>query len=42
MRGMTSGRWADLVMDVDDSVRTGVAGMLAASGRIDALVACAG
>ena len=33
-RGTTSGRWAGLVMDVDDddSVRTGVAGMLAAGG----------
>ena len=43
-RGTTSGRWAGLVMDVDDddSVRTGVAGMLAAGGRIDAVVACAG
>ena len=42
-RGTTSGGWAGLVMDVDDddSVRTGVAGLLAA-GRIDALVACAG
>ena len=42
-RGTTSGGWAGLVMDVDDddSVRTGVAGMLA-GGRIDALVACAG
>jgi NAD(P)-dependent dehydrogenase (short-subunit alcohol dehydrogenase family) len=29
-------------VDDDDSVRTGVAGMLAAGGRIDALVACAG
>ena len=43
-RGTTSGGWAGLVMDVDDddSVRTGVAGMLAAGGRIDAVVACAG
>ena len=43
-RGTTSGGWAGLVMDVDDddSVRTGVAGMLAVGGRIDALVACAG
>ena len=43
-RGTTSGGWAGLVMDVDDddSVRTGVAGMLAAGGRIDALVASAG
>jgi NAD(P)-dependent dehydrogenase (short-subunit alcohol dehydrogenase family) len=43
-RGTTSGGWAGLVMDVDDddSVRTGVAGMLAGGGRIDALVACAG
>jgi hypothetical protein len=29
-------------VDDDDSVRTGVAGMQAAGGRIDALVACAG
>jgi hypothetical protein len=29
-------------VDDDDSVRSGVAGMLAAGGRIDALVACAG
>jgi NAD(P)-dependent dehydrogenase (short-subunit alcohol dehydrogenase family) len=29
-------------VDDDDSVRTGVAGMLAAGGRIDALVACVG
>src|SRR5580692_12218651 len=44
-RGTTSGGWAGLVMDVDDddSVRSGVAGMLAAGGgRIAALVACAG
>jgi NAD(P)-dependent dehydrogenase (short-subunit alcohol dehydrogenase family) len=43
-RGTTSGGWAGLVMDVDDddSVRMGVAGMLADGGRIDALVACAG
>ena len=43
-RGTTSGGWTGLVMDVDDddSVRTGVAGMLAAGGRIDALVASAG
>jgi NADP-dependent 3-hydroxy acid dehydrogenase YdfG len=43
-RGATSGRWAGLVMDVDDddSVGTGVTGMLAAGGRIDALVASAG
>jgi len=43
-RGTTSGGWAGLVMDVDDddSVRAGVTGMLAAGGRIDALVAVAG
>ena len=29
-------------VDDDDSVRAGVAGMLAVGGRIDALVACAG
>ena len=43
-RGTTSGGWTPLVMDVDDdaSVRDGVAGLLAAVGRIDALVAAAG
>src|ERR1700722_17193967 len=43
-RGTTSGGWAGLVMDVDDddSVRSGVAGMLTAGGRIDAVVAAAG
>jgi NAD(P)-dependent dehydrogenase (short-subunit alcohol dehydrogenase family) len=43
-RGTASGGWAGLVMDVDDddSVRAGVAGVLAAGGRIDALVAAAG
>ena len=43
-RGTAPGGWAGLVMDVDDddSVREGVAGMLAAGGRIDALVAAAG
>jgi len=43
-RGTSSGGWAGLVMDVDDdaSVRAGVAGLLAATGRIDALVAAAG
>src|SRR3954452_13412418 len=42
-RGTNSGGWTGLVMDVDDddSVRAGVAGMLA-GGRIDALVASAG
>lgn len=43
-RGTTSGGWTPLVMDVDDdtSVRDGVAAVLAACGRIDALVAAAG
>jgi len=43
-RGTASGGWTGLVMDVDDddSVRAGVAGMLADGGRIDALVASAG
>jgi NAD(P)-dependent dehydrogenase (short-subunit alcohol dehydrogenase family) len=43
-RGTTSGGWKGLVMDVDDddSVRTGVSGVLAAGGRIDALIASAG
>ncbi len=43
-RGTTSGDWTGLAMDVDDaaSVRDGVAGLLAAAGRIDALIAAAG
>lgn len=43
-RGSSSGGWTGLVMDVDDdeSVRSGVAAVKAASGRIDALVAAAG
>jgi NAD(P)-dependent dehydrogenase (short-subunit alcohol dehydrogenase family) len=43
-RGTAAGGWTGLVMDVDDdeSVRTGVTGVLAAGGRIDALVAAAG
>jgi NAD(P)-dependent dehydrogenase (short-subunit alcohol dehydrogenase family) len=43
-RGTTSGGWTPLVMDVDEdeSVRDGMAGLLAASGRIDAVVAAAG
>jgi NAD(P)-dependent dehydrogenase (short-subunit alcohol dehydrogenase family) len=43
-RGTSAGGWASLVMDVDndDSVRAGVAGVLSACGRIDALVAAAG
>jgi NAD(P)-dependent dehydrogenase (short-subunit alcohol dehydrogenase family) len=43
-RGTTSGGWTPVVMNVDDdaSVRDGVAGLLAAGGRIDALVAAAG
>jgi NAD(P)-dependent dehydrogenase (short-subunit alcohol dehydrogenase family) len=43
-RGTGSAGWTGLVMDVDDdaSVRDGVAGLLAADGRIDALVAAAG
>lgn len=42
-RGASDG-WTGLVLDVDDdtSVRDGVAGVLAASGRIDALVTAAG
>ncbi len=40
----SSGRWAGLVMDVDDdeAVAAGVRGVLAEHGRIDALVAAAG
>ena len=43
-RGLSSGGWAGLVMDVDgdESVRAGVAGLLAGGGRIDAVVAGAG
>jgi NAD(P)-dependent dehydrogenase (short-subunit alcohol dehydrogenase family) len=43
-RGTSSGGWEGLVMDVDDdqSVRDGVAEVLARHGRIDALVAAAG
>ena len=43
-RGSAAPSWDGLVMDVDDddSVRAGVAGVLAAAGRIDALVAAAG
>jgi NAD(P)-dependent dehydrogenase (short-subunit alcohol dehydrogenase family) len=43
-RGTADDGWTGLVMDVDDdaSVRTGVTGLLAAGGRIDALVAAAG
>lgn len=39
-----AGGWAGLVMDVDDddSVRDGVRGIIAAHGRIDAIVAAAG
>jgi NAD(P)-dependent dehydrogenase (short-subunit alcohol dehydrogenase family) len=43
-RGTTSAGWVGLVMDVDDdeSVRSGVASVIEASGRIDAVVAAAG
>ncbi len=43
-RGSAAPGWDGLVMDVDDddSVRAGVACVLAAAGRIDALVAAAG
>jgi NADP-dependent 3-hydroxy acid dehydrogenase YdfG len=43
-RGVTSGEWRGLVMDVDDdaSVRSGVHVVVAAHGRIDAVVAAAG
>ena len=43
-RGAYSGGWTGLVMDVDDeeSVRSGVADVLAGVGRIDAVVAAAG
>ena len=43
-RGTSAGGWSGLVMDVDDddSVRSGVAGVLEPAGRIDAVVAAAG
>ena len=43
-RATASGPWESLVMDVDDdgSVRSGVGGLVAAHGRLDAVVACAG
>src|ERR1700733_5724987 len=43
-RGTSSGRWAGLVMDVDDdeAVAAGVRGILAEHGRIDAVVTAAG
>jgi NAD(P)-dependent dehydrogenase (short-subunit alcohol dehydrogenase family) len=43
-RGTSSGGWTGLVMDVDDdeSARAGVAKVVAANGRIDAVVAAAG
>ncbi len=43
-RGTSPGTWEPLVMDVDDdaSVTDGMAGVLAAHGRLDAVVACAG
>jgi NAD(P)-dependent dehydrogenase (short-subunit alcohol dehydrogenase family) len=43
-RGTSSGGWTGLVMDVDEpeSVRSGVAAVLAGSGRIDAIVTAAG
>jgi NAD(P)-dependent dehydrogenase (short-subunit alcohol dehydrogenase family) len=43
-RGTSSGEWTGLVMDVDDeeSARAGVAAVIEASGRIDAVVAAAG
>jgi len=43
-RGTSSGSWQPLVMDVDDdaSVASGMAGIVAEHGRLDAVVACAG
>jgi NAD(P)-dependent dehydrogenase (short-subunit alcohol dehydrogenase family) len=43
-RGTSAGGWTGLVMDVDDdeSVRSGVVGLLAQHGRIDAVVTAAG
>jgi NAD(P)-dependent dehydrogenase (short-subunit alcohol dehydrogenase family) len=43
-RGTSPGTWQPLVMDVDDdaSVVSGMAGVVAEHGRLDAVVACAG
>ncbi len=43
-RGTSPGTWQPLVMDVDDdaSVSSGMAGIVAEHGRLDAVVACAG
>jgi NAD(P)-dependent dehydrogenase (short-subunit alcohol dehydrogenase family) len=43
-RGISSGGWVPLVMDVDDdeSVREGVDRLVARHGRLDAVVTCAG
>jgi len=43
-RGSSTGGWTPLVMDVDDdeSVRKGVATVVAEQSRLDAVVACAG
>ncbi len=43
-RGVSSGGWAPLVMDVDSdtSVASGVEALLGEHGRLDAVVACAG
>jgi len=43
-RGSSSGGWTPMVMDVDsdESVRKGVAAILAEHSRLDAVVACAG
>jgi NAD(P)-dependent dehydrogenase (short-subunit alcohol dehydrogenase family) len=43
-RGVSSGGWAPLVMDVDSdtSVASGVGAVLSEHGRLDAVVACAG
>jgi NAD(P)-dependent dehydrogenase (short-subunit alcohol dehydrogenase family) len=43
-RGTAVGGWTPIVMDVDndDSVRAGIEGVLEKTGRLDAVVACAG
>ncbi|HEY7947381.1 MAG TPA: SDR family NAD(P)-dependent oxidoreductase, partial [Acidimicrobiales bacterium] len=43
-RGSSSGDWTPITMDVDndESVRSGVAGIVGEHSRLDAVVACAG
>src|SRR5579872_3693398 len=43
-RGLASGGWTPMVMDVDsdESVHQGIAAVVGEQGRLDAVVACAG